>query len=278
MNKVDNMYLVKVFLILPFLAVVASPFVFAEEETVTTTQENTETTTVTPKMNREIEERILREKERTRELLKLELERKKENLQKASELKEEALKKRNELLQENLKKMLEKKKIVSEEIFKEKRDRFKMKVAEIKDVRKKILLTNLDTKIAMINKKRTEEMTKIIKRLREVLAKIESRATGFELSESEKSELETAVNEAKVAIDNAETSVIAQAEKQYIAEITTESELKDSLGAIVKQMEKDLQDVNMIILAAKKSLSNAGKLLNTVIESRKVDTESEKEE
>ncbi|GEM_PF-5635545 len=123
------------------------------------------------------------------------------------------------------------------------REEFKQKMQTIRDERKKKIVERADAKIAEINKRRTDAMTRHLDKMSEILAKVKARGG------------DTTAAEAAVA--EARSAVVAQAAKIYTITITTENKLKINVGETMKALKADLQAVHQKIVDARKATADA---------------------
>ena len=101
-----------------------------------------------------------------------------------------------------------------------------------------------DAKLAEINKRRTDAMTRHLDKMSEILAKVKARGG------------DTTAAEAAVA--EARSAVAAQAAKVYTITITTEDKLKINVGETMKALITDLRNLHEgKIVPARKAVSDA---------------------
>lgn len=123
--------------------------------------------------------------------------------------------------------------------IKERRADFKLKIAKIKDEKKKAIVEKLDIRFNEVNAKRTAQMTKHLDRMSEILGKV----TGDTAS-------------AGSAIEIAREAVTAQGEKTYVITISTEANLKMDVGKVRSQLEADLKAVNELVKSAREAVKS----------------------
>lgn len=129
-----------------------------------------------------------------------------------------------------------------------KRDEFKANLQKIKDQRKKLLVENIDAKIAEMNKKTTDRFSEVLMRLQTILDNVSSKITDAKILAD--------VKVAQTAIDTAKTAVDLQAAKAYTAQITNETALKINVGTTVSQFRLDLVAVYKLVVDAKQAVQN----------------------
>lgn len=167
----------------------------------------------------------------------------------------------------------EKKKEIEAEI-KVKRDDFKLKLATLKDEKKKEIVTRVDSQMKKVNAKRVEQMTKHLAKMTEVLGKVSERQAKAKANGKDVSSVDAAIASAQLAIDTAQKAVNDQGLKEYVATITTESTLKNDVGAAMKALETDLKAVQALVMSARKSVTDAITTLGTLVGETKQTTES----
>lgn len=148
--------------------------------------------------------------------------------------------------------------------FKNKRDDLKARIREIKDEKKKALAERIDAKITRINANRTEQMTKYIERMKELLGKIQAKSDEAKNAGKNTTTVEAAIKAAQAALDKSAAAVATQAGKQYVATITSEATLKNNFGSVARQLEADLKTVRQTLIDAQKAVANTAKVLGQV--------------
>lgn len=124
------------------------------------------------------------------------------------------------------------------------RQEFKNKLQTVKDEGKRKIVERIDVKLAEINKRRTDAMTRHLDKMSEILAKVKLRGG------------DTTAAEAAVA--DARSAVVAQAAKTYTITISTEDKLKINVGETMKALMTDLRKLHEgKIVPARKAVSDA---------------------
>ncbi len=226
------------------IALVATPFFAFAVESNDTTVETTQAVTATPVTNNR--KPVIEVKNKAAELNSL------RQASAAAELKVNIA---------QFKTTVEAKRTEAVEKFKQKRDEFTAKVAAIKDAKKKALAEKIDGKITQINTNRTEEMSKYIEKMKDLLGKIQAKSDELKSTGTDTTAVEAAIKAAQTAIDKAAAAVTAQAGKQYVAALTSETALKSNFGSVAKQLEMDLKTVRQLLIDAQKAIANAAKVL-----------------
>lgn len=133
------------------------------------------------------------------------------------------------------------------EKFKVEREAFKEKVSEIRDMKKKAAVTRIDTKIAEINKKRTEQMTQRLTHMSEILDKVGVRSSEAKAAGKDNTAVDSLATAARAAVVSAQTVVSAQAGKVYIADISTVEGVGDAMSTAIQSLRTDLVAVHEVI-------------------------------
>lgn len=147
----------------------------------------------------------------------------------------------------------------------EAREEFKEKLAAIKDQRKMNVLTNLDARIQDINKKRTTEMSARIERLTKILATITEKTTALKSQGKDTEALESNIDEATEALEEAKAAVDAQAAKDYVVDVTTETALRTAASTTVKTFTADIKAVHKLVVDAQLAIKETYKDLGLLM-------------
>lgn len=137
------------------------------------------------------------------------------------------------------------------------RDAFKTKIAALKDERKKTRVENVTTRFATINTNQTNYMSQALERLTAILDKLSTKSAAAKAAGKDTTALETAITNARTAIATAKTAVTAQAGKQYIPQITTDTTLRQNVSSTFTQLQTDLQTTRKSVQSAKEAVLNA---------------------
>lgn len=221
------------------------------------------------------------------------LEQKNEQLKKAAELKKEALKNIQETKRESFKAVQEKfRETVKtartqlkegtkearekfENEFKDtlheatsarelKRGEFQKKLGEMKDAKKKKLVTQTLSKMTNLNAKRTKEMGTALTRMQKVLENVSAKALTLQNSGKDVAAVLEAYGAAQTAVTNASLAVSAQAGKSYDVSTSTSSDVRADVEAGVKSLETDISGIKTQMEAAKQAVYVAVKALSAV--------------
>lgn len=134
------------------------------------------------------------------------------------------------------------------------REEFKTKMAAIKDTRKQKALSNIDARIAEINKKRTTQMGERLDRFTTILSKISTREAALKADGKNTTSLAAEITAATEALDDAKAAVAAQSAKDYVVEITTDTALRTGASSTIKEFMTDIKAVHSQVVAAQKAV------------------------
>ena len=181
-------------------------------------------------------------------------------------MREDELKNIFEVRKERLHEELKTRREEAVEKFKEEREAFKEKVSQIRDTKKKKVVTKIDTKIAEINKKRTEQMTERLTKMSEILDKVGVRASESSTAGKDLTTVDTIVSSARIAVASAQTAVSTQAGKAYVAAIVSEDAIGDAMSTALQSLQTDLTAVQKLVksaqLAVQSSVKELGKIMD----------------
>lgn len=166
---------------------------------------------------------------------------------------------------------IEAKKATMSAEIKAKREAFHERLAEIKDERKQRILENLVTRYAHINERWTNHFLHVLDRLAQILDKLEMRMQETAANSSvDTSGVPEAIDGARAAIADAQTTVENQAAKVYTIEISlqsTESPSADTVGdettlrddaqAVHETLRADLAAARSTVKAAREAVHAA---------------------
>ncbi len=132
-----------------------------------------------------------------------------------------------------------------------KRELFRQKMQTVRDEQKRKIVERADAKIAEINKRRTDAMTRHLDKMGEILVKVKARGGD--------------TTAAGAAVTDARSTVAAQAGKTYVITISTEDKLKINVGEAMKALMTDLRNLHEgKIVPARKAVSDAIKSVKPV--------------
>lgn len=141
--------------------------------------------------------------------------------------------------------------------MKEKMEAFKAQIRSIKDERKQILTERITDKIASSNARLTNKMDKALDHLTQILTRVKNRSTDFKAQGKDTTALDQAISAAEAAIAEGKNAVDAQGAKEYTANITNESTLRNTIGQMVSGFRLDLQAVHKLVIDARQAIAKA---------------------
>lgn len=172
------------------------------------------------------------------------------------------------MVRENIDHMIQTKREEAMTHFQAKREAFQEKLATLKDEQKKSLAENIDTRLATINKNRTDEMSRALTRLQEYTDRLTTLAETAKSEGKNTTALDAALQLVETDLENAQDAITAQAGKEYIATVTTDAALRSAFSTIVKQLKTDLLTTHKTLETAREDLRKA------VLEWEKIKTET----
>ncbi|MFZ5932548.1 MAG: hypothetical protein ACOYT7_00460 [Patescibacteria group bacterium] len=146
------------------------------------------------------------------------------------------------------------------------REEFKERLREIRNERKRKVVERIDENIAKHNEKWVEHWNRVLSRLREILAKIQTRADKLAAVGKDVSKVNSAISAAESLIAEAQSAVDAQAGKTYVIEITDEETLGENVSRLVQDFRNDVKSVIEKVQAARKGVRDAFKELKAIFE------------
>lgn len=156
------------------------------------------------------------------------------------------------------------------------REAFREKMATITDQQKLNRLTNLDTKLNEINQRRTAQLSERLERLTAILSRISSQEAALE--EENTTTLMARITTAQNAIEDATDAVDAQAAKDYVVNITTETALRTNASTTVRQFATDIRSVHKEVVDAQDAVKAAYQALIDLTEEETAETPTTAEE
>ena len=132
------------------------------------------------------------------------------------------------------------------------------------DKNKRFVVENLYSDFNKINSKFTDEWAGALNQLSRILNGISSRADKAELSGVDVSGIRAAVTKANSEISVAGKALMIQAAKDYQIKITTAKKLKTDVLSVRDQLDKDLQAVKLLVIAANSDAAAALDLLRAI--------------
>ena len=140
-----------------------------------------------------------------------------------------------------------------------KRQEFQEKLAELKSARKQKIVENTDERISKINETRTDRLSEHLNTMSEILDRVEAKAGDLDDS----THIDEAIEQARAAIETAQSAVEAQAGNEYIVAITDEEELQTVVKAVVDEFKADMKALIGLVKDAHKETREAAQALGS---------------
>ncbi len=140
-----------------------------------------------------------------------------------------------------------------------KRQEFQEKLAELKSARKQKIVENTDERLVKLNETRTDRLSEHLNTMSEILDRIEGKVADLDNS----TDVDKAIEEARAAIETAQSAVEAQAGNEYIVDIVGESELKTVVKAVVDEFKADMKALIGLVKDAHKETREAAQALGS---------------
>jgi len=170
--------------------------------------------------------------------------------------------------------VLKQKRQEAKEKFATKREEFKTKLLEIKNKNKQLIVERIDKRITALNKKHTDRFNSLLEKLSSILDRIETKSSELESGGVNVTTLSVAIQNARDAIDVAQTEVESQAGKDYIIVINTESNLGEVVSSAFKEFRDDMKALQDSVKVARDAVKNAANTLKDLIKSSNTTDES----
>lgn len=187
-----------------------------------------------------------------------------EKFQQEAERKLEALPAEAQARIESIKQEFEAKREEAKASFETQKEVLKEKISAIKDQKKQETVSRLNENINELNKKKTEEFSKVVARLEGIWASIQNKATRAAANGAEVGFISEAQSQVDSLFSAAKDSLNQQTGKSYELNITTEDNLKTDIGQVRQTLESDLKAVREKIGAIKDMLYREANQLNQV--------------
>ncbi len=141
--------------------------------------------------------------------------------------------------------------------FQQKRAEFKQRLQTLRDENKKTVVEKVDTRLSTINTNRTEHMTEVLQKLDEILVKLSTKVSELKTSGVDVTGAETALAAATTSVESAKNTVSTQAAKEYVAQITDDTTLKQEVWTASNLLKTDLKSTHTTVVDARKAVRNA---------------------
>lgn len=189
-------------------------------------------------------------------------------------LKREELKVKIENKAKEVKDAIEANKEKLKKVAEQRKTQLQQKLKNIKDVKKKQAVENVNDKILELNDRTTNHFLDVLTKLERALNNISSRIEKAEASGLAVSSAKTAIVDAQKAIDESKQAVKVQAEKIYSISITTENNLKVDVGKTRQSLHTDLKAVFETVKKAREAVHKTATTLAQIPKIKEIKTES----
>jgi len=138
------------------------------------------------------------------------------------------------------------------EKVKKEKELFKSRVETIQNARKKQTVLTISTKIASINKSATDKMNTALDKLDTILKNLINQTAKLKSDNKDTLNIETDTVDAQVALTEAQTEVMIQANKEYVLQISSsEATLKESISPMIISLNKDITHIHQTVIKVK---------------------------
>jgi len=141
------------------------------------------------------------------------------------------------------------------------RKQFRIQLQNIQDERKKQIMARIEQSLNSLNKRIVDQLSLRLDRLEDLLSKITSRAEKMESEGLVVTEALAKIETAQANIGDIREILSQQAEKVYVPQITSESNLGLAAGKSYQQLRGDIKTINDKLVAVKKEMANILHLL-----------------
>jgi DNA repair exonuclease SbcCD ATPase subunit len=131
------------------------------------------------------------------------------------------------------------------------RQQMQAKIQQIKDENKKRIAQNLISQMERINKRLSEDDLKYLNTIEKVLNKIEERVKNSTTTDAT---ITSKISELKTKIAALRSKIEAQAQKEYLVQIQTETKLREAYQTTKKELMSDHKNLRQELQALKKEV------------------------
>lgn len=134
---------------------------------------------------------------------------------------------------------------------------FKAKVEQFKSKQKAVITKRLNENLVNLNNKKTEQMSNHLSKMTEILGKVESKVTEATNNGKDVGSAKEAIEKAKLAISEAQSTVETQSTEDYNIDISTEAKVKNDATSVRQKLAADLKATQEKVVEARKALGDA---------------------
>ncbi len=157
----------------------------------------------------------------------------------------------------------------------EKIDTFKKRVSEIKDQKKKEIVERIVTKINESNISLTGKMLAGIDRMTTIITETTTKSAALKTEGKDTSALDISIQQSSTAIKSAKDAATTQSQKEYSANITSDSTLKTDIGKMVSTFRTDIKATHSLVSQARTSVLKTNMELKKLTSEREIPTSVE---
>ncbi len=154
---------------------------------------------------------------------------------------------------------------IREAELKAKKQGFLAQLNRFKDQRKAKIVSNINDVLARINKNRTDQMSKHLDILTNILGRVETRTNESSATAESKATVTTSVASASAAITTAKLAVSTQAAKDYTINVASESTAKVDSKAARDLLKTDLDSTHSQVKTAANAVQAAVRAYVSII-------------
>lgn len=144
-----------------------------------------------------------------------------------------------------------------QEIRSKRKEEFQKRIVTIKDEKKQVLVERLDGKFTALNLRQTTRMKERLDRLTSIVSRLQNRVNQLKTNGQNTTSAETALTTAQTAIQTSMNAVATQASKEYAPQITTEENLRQTVGITSQQLKTDLTTTHKTVITAHQAVVKA---------------------
>lgn len=137
------------------------------------------------------------------------------------------------------------------------RETFQKQLTALKDEQKAAIVEQVDARLQKLNETKTDALSQHLNSISEVLDRIDEKAADLD----DPTEVDKAIEEARAAIQTAQSAVEEQAGLEYVVEITDETSLRADVQKVVDAFKSDMKTVIDLVRDAHKQAREAAQAL-----------------
>lgn len=130
----------------------------------------------------------------------------------------------------------------------------KAKLARFRDKTKANVVERINNNLLTVNKNMSERMLKHLDKMTDILNRAENKLA---TSTGEKTAAQNSITDARSKVSTARTAVVAQQNKEYTVEVTSEATVKNDVKVMRDLLHTDLKLVHDLVVVARQSVSTA---------------------